>query len=227
MKIELLDNLNEPQREAVLHDAGPLLLLAGAGSGKTRALTQRVAYLIRERGIAPWRIMAVTFTNKAAAEMRERLAALLDVGDSPWVATFHASCVRILRQEIQHLGFNRDFTIYDDQDQLRLLRELLKERGISEKILKPRAAASYIDSAKNRGQLPEMLGDCRADEQTLVELYTLYQQRLKAANALDFGDLLLLTVRLFETCPEVRRHWQERFEYLLVDEFQDTNSVQR
>lgn len=223
---DLLAGLNEPQRQAVLHDGGPLLLLAGAGSGKTRALTHRVAHLIRERAVPAWRIMAVTFTNKAAAEMRERLAALLDDGDSPWVATFHASCVRILRQEIKQLGYNSDFTIYDDQDQLRLLRDLLKEQGISEKVLKPRAAASYIDSAKNRGQLPEMLLESRPNERQLVELYGLYQRRMQAANAVDFGDLLLLTVRLFEEFPEVRRHWQERFDYLLIDEFQDTNRVQ-
>ncbi|NOQ51132.1 MAG: AAA family ATPase, partial [Desulfuromonadaceae bacterium] len=223
---DLLTGLNEPQRQAVLHETGPLLLLAGAGSGKTRALTHRVAYLIRERRVPVWRIMAVTFTNKAAAEMRERLESLLDDGELPWVATFHASCVRILRQEIQHLGFSRDFTIYDDQDQLRLLRDLLKEQGIAEKVLKPRAAAAFIDRAKNRGLSPELLLENRPDERQLAELYALYQQRMQAANAVDFGDLLLLTVRLFEEHPEVRRHWQERFEYLLVDEFQDTNRVQ-
>ncbi len=223
---ELLAGLNEPQRQAVLHDQGPLLLLAGAGSGKTRALTHRVAYLIRERGVPAWRIMAVTFTNKAAAEMRERLEALLDGGEAPWVATFHASCVRILRQEIGQLGFSKDFTIYDDQDQLRLLRELLKEQGIAERSLKPRAAAAFIDSAKNRGLSPEQLVELRPDERQLAELYALYQQRLKAANAVDFGDLLLLTLRLFEEHPEVRRRWQERFEHVLIDEFQDTNRVQ-
>lgn len=224
--VDLLTGLNEPQRQAVLHETGPLLLLAGAGSGKTRALTHRVAYLIRERRVPVWRIMAVTFTNKAAAEMRERLESLLDDGELPWVATFHASCVRILRREIQHLGFSRDFTIYDDQDQLRLLRELLKEQGIAEKALKPRAAAAFIDRAKNRGRSPQLLLENRPDEQQLAELYALYQQRMQAANAVDFGDLLLLTVRLFEEHPEVRRRWQERFEYLLVDEFQDTNRVQ-
>lgn len=223
---DLLTGLNEPQRQAVLHETGPLLLLAGAGSGKTRALTHRVAYLIRERRVPVWRIMAVTFTNKAAAEMRERLESLLDDGELPWVATFHASCVRILRREIQHLGFSRDFTIYDDQDQLRLLRELLKEQGIAEKALKPRAAAAFIDRAKNRGRSPQLLLENRPDERQLAELYALYQQRMQAANAVDFGDLLLLTVRLFEEHPEVRRRWQERFEYLLVDEFQDTNRVQ-
>ena len=223
---DLLTGLNEPQRRAVLHQGGPLLLLAGAGSGKTRALTHRVAYLIRERGVPPWRIMAVTFTNKAAAEMRERLERLLVGGDSPWVATFHASCVRILRQEIHQLGYHRDFTIYDDQDQLRLLRDLLKELGIPERSLKPRAAATYIDNAKNRGLGPEQLSLNRPDEQQLTDLYRLYQQRMRAANAVDFGDLLLLTVRLFEELPEVRRRWQERFQHLLIDEFQDTNRVQ-
>ncbi|WP_303721882.1 ATP-dependent helicase [Malonomonas rubra] len=223
---DLLAGLNEPQKQAVLYDGGPLLLLAGAGSGKTRALTHRVAYLIRERGVPAWRIMAVTFTNKAAAEMRERLNVLLDDGESPWVATFHSSCVRILRQEIQHLGFSRDFTIYDDQDQLSLLRDLLKEMGIPEKKLKPRAAASYIDSAKNRGLQPEQLLEVNPVERQLAEFYALYQRRMQAANAVDFGDLLLLTVRLFEQFPDVRRHWQERFEHLLIDEFQDTNRVQ-
>ena len=223
---DLLEGLNEPQRQAVLHDDGPLLLLAGAGSGKTRALTHRVAYLIRERGVPAWQIMAVTFTNKAATEMRERLEVLLDQGELPWISTFHSSCARILRQEIHHLGYGRYFTIYDDQDQLRLLRDLLKSQQISEKVLKPRAAASFIDRAKNRGLLPDSLGEMRSDEQLLAELYARYQQKLKAANAVDFGDLLLLTVRLFDEHPAVRQRWQERFSHLLIDEFQDTNRVQ-
>ncbi|MEA3363504.1 MAG: UvrD-helicase domain-containing protein [Thermodesulfobacteriota bacterium] len=224
--LDLLAELNEPQRQAVLHEDGPLLLLAGAGSGKTRALTHRVAHLICERGVPAWRIMAVTFTNKAATEMRERLEALLGEGELPWISTFHSSCARILRQEIHHLGYGRDFTIYDDQDQLRLLRDLLKTEGISEKVLKPRAAASFIDRAKNRGLLPGALDDLRSDEELLAELYAQYQQKLKSANAVDFGDLLLLTVRVFEEYPEVRQRWQDRFSHLLIDEFQDTNRVQ-
>jgi len=223
---ELLAKLNEPQRQAVLHENGPLLLLAGAGSGKTRALTHRVAYLIRERGIPAWKIMAVTFTNKAANEMRERLEGLLGQAELPWVATFHASCVRILRQDIAALGYSRDFTIYDDQDQLRLLRDLLKAQNISEKTLKPRAAAAFIDNAKNRGQLPDAFSHARPDEQLLAGLYDLYQQKLKAANAVDFGDLLLLTVRLLEEHADIRQRWQQRFSHLLIDEFQDTNRVQ-
>lgn len=223
---DLLTSLNEPQRQAVLHSEGPLLLLAGAGSGKTRALTHRVAHLIQERSVPVWQIMAVTFTNKAAAEMRERLSKLLNDGETPWVATFHASCVRILRQDIAALGYSRDFTIYDDQDQLRLLKDILKAQDVSEKVLKPRAAASFIDSAKNRGKGPESFTNVRADEQLLVGLYGLYQQKLKEANALDFGDLLFLTVRLLSEHEEIRLRWQQRFSHLLIDEFQDTNRVQ-
>ena len=223
---DLLTALNEPQQQAVLHDDGPLLLLAGAGSGKTRALTHRVAYLIRERGVPAWQIMAVTFTNKAAKEMRERLELLLGEGELPWISTFHSGCARILRQEIYHLGYRRDFSIYDDQDQLRLLRDILKAQNISEKVLKPRGLAAFIDRAKNRGLLPDALDDLRDDEELLGELYAQYQGKLKAANAVDFGDLLLLTVQLFEECTEIRRRWQGRFTHLLIDEFQDTNRVQ-
>lgn len=223
---DLLASLNEPQRLAVLHDDGPLLLLAGAGSGKTRALTHRVAYLICERRVPAWQIMAVTFTNKAAKEMRERLETLLGERELPWISTFHSGCARILRQEIHHLGYQRDFSIYDDQDQLRLLRDILKSQNISEKVLKPRALAAFIDRAKNRGLMPDALDNLRRDEELLGELYAQYQNKLKAANAVDFGDLLLLAVRLFEECADVRQRWQGRFSHLLIDEFQDTNRVQ-
>lgn len=223
---DLLSGLNEPQKQAVLHDQGPLLLLAGAGSGKTRALTHRIAYLIRERGVPPWRIMAVTFTNKAAAEMRERVEQLLGGGDSPWVATFHASCVRILRQEAEAIGFTRSFTIYDDSDQLRLLKEVLKELGINDKTLKPRSVAAFIDRAKNRGEFPEQLESSGGADEISIKVYARYQERLKQSNAFDFGDLLLYTVHLFEQHPEVLEKYQQRFTYVLVDEFQDTNHVQ-
>jgi len=223
---DLLAGLNEPQRQAVLHADGPLLMLAGAGSGKTRALTHRIAYLIREGGVPPWRILAVTFTNKAAAEMRERVAQLLGDGDAPWVATFHASCVRILRQEAERLGFTRAFTIYDDSDQLRLLKDVLKELGISEKSLKPRAAAVYIDQAKNRGQFPEQLADDDQRDDVALRVYAQYQQRLKQANALDFGDLLLYAVHLFEQHQDVLEAYRQRFTHILIDEFQDTNQIQ-
>jgi len=223
---ELFDGLNPQQREAVTHCGSPLLVLAGAGSGKTRTLIQRIAWLMRDQGVAPWQILAVTFTNKAAAEMRERLAAILPDCESPWVATFHASCVRILRQEITLLGYARDFVIYDDQDQQRLLKQVLVELGISEKVLRPAAAAQAIDQAKNRGLGPEDLLEQQGHPPELAEIYRRYQRRLKQANALDFGDLLLLLVKLFEDHPARLQHWQERFRHILVDEFQDTNGIQ-
>ena len=156
---DLLAQLNPMQQLAVKHDTGPLLLLAGAGSGKTRALTHRIAWLITQYKVDPWQILAVTFTNKAAGEMRERLEELLGDPKGLWVSTFHATCVRILRQEIEALGFNRNFTIYDDQDQERLLKTLLQELGIDEKALKPRAVAAAIDRAKNRGVWPDQLAN--------------------------------------------------------------------
>ncbi|MGC9519110.1 MAG: ATP-dependent helicase, partial [Desulfuromonadaceae bacterium] len=219
--------LNPQQREAVEYGDGALLILAGAGSGKTSTLTQRVVHLIRERGVPPWRILAVTFTNKAASEMRTRIEACLDGSESPWISTFHSACVRILRREIGVLeGFSSSFTIYDDQDQERLLKQILKELGISEKDLKPRAAAAAIDGAKNRGQLPENYPRHTPQQHLVGRIYTEYQERLRRANALDFGDLLLQCVRVFEYAPDVLRHYAERFLHVLVDEFQDTNIVQ-
>jgi DNA helicase-2/ATP-dependent DNA helicase PcrA len=223
---ELLTGLNPPQRQAVLHVDGPLLLLAGAGSGKTRTLTHRVAHLIRHHGVPPWQILAVTFTNKAAAEMKERLERLLGASELPWVATFHATCVRILRREIAVLGYSSDFTIYDDQDQERLLKAVLTELDIPEKTLKARAAAWAIDAAKNKGLFPEQLDAGDFHGELTARVYARYQQRLQQANALDFGDLLLLAVRLFEAHPEVLHKYRQRFRYIHVDEFQDTNQVQ-
>ena len=223
---DLLAGLNPPQRQAVLHHEGPLLLLAGAGSGKTRTLTHRVAHLIRQQGVAPWQILAVTFTNKAAAEMKERLERLLGASELPWVATFHATCVRILRREIAVLGYSSDFTIYDDQDQERLLKAVLAELDIPEKTLKARAAAWAIDAAKNKGLFPDQLDTGDFYGELTARVYARYQQRLQQANALDFGDLLLLAVRLFEAHPEVLHKYRQRFRYIHVDEFQDTNQVQ-
>jgi len=223
---DLLAQLNPMQQLAVKHDTGPLLLLAGAGSGKTRALTHRIAWLIRQYKVDPWQILAVTFTNKAAGEMKARLEELLGDSQGLWVSTFHSACVRILRQEIEALGFNRNFTIYDDQDQERLLKVLLQELGIDEKQLKPRAVAAAIDRAKNKGIWPEQLEDHDYQAEQVTRIYALYQERLKQANALDFGDLLMQTVRLFEDHPEVLEKYRQRFHYVLVDEFQDTNQVQ-
>ena len=223
---EQLADLNPHQRQAVMHGDGPLLILAGAGSGKTRTLTHRIAWLIRERNVTPREILAVTFTNKAAGEMRERLEKLLGSVEGLWVSTFHSACVRILRREMEQVGFTSQFTIYDDSDQERLLKAVLKELNIPEQTLKPRAAAAAIDGAKNRGLWPEDLpgGDYAAD--LIAKVYARYQERLKLANALDFGDLLLWVVRLLESDAGVRRRWQGRFRHLLVDEFQDTNQVQ-
>ncbi len=223
---DLLAQLNPMQQLAVKHDTGPLLLLAGAGSGKTRALTHRIAWLVRMYRVDPWQILAVTFTNKAAGEMRERLEDLLGDIQGLWVSTFHAACVRILRREIEALGFSRNFTIYDDQDQERLLKVILQELNIDDKQLKPRAIAAAIDRAKNKGLWPEQLDDGDHRSAEIIRIYALYQERLQQANALDFGDLLMQTVRLFEEHPEVLEKYRQRFHYILVDEFQDTNQVQ-
>ena len=222
---DLLSSLNPMQQQAVLHGDGPLLILAGAGSGKTRTLTNRVAHVISERGIAPSRVLAVTFTNKAAQEMRERLERL--VGDAlPWVSTFHAACVRILRREIQALGFTSSFVIYDDRDSERLLKECLAALRIPEPVLPPRLAGALIDAAKNKGLTPQAYA--RADEQhdSLAAVYGRYQAMLQRANALDFGDLLLTALRVFEEHPDVLDRYRERFQHVFVDEYQDTNAVQ-
>ncbi|MDT8440924.1 MAG: UvrD-helicase domain-containing protein [Desulfuromonadales bacterium] len=222
----LLQQLNPAQQAAVRHGDGPLLLLAGAGSGKTRALTHRIAWLIEEAGVPPWQILAVTFTNKAAEEMRLRLDQLVGGADRLWVRTFHATCVQILRREIEALGFTSNFTIYDDQDQERLLKALLREEQIDEKRLKPRAVAAAIDRAKNQGLRPDDYPDDDRQSAQIALLYGRYQEALKRANAVDFGDLLLLTLRLFEEHPEVLDRYRQRFRQILVDEFQDTNQVQ-
>jgi DNA helicase-2/ATP-dependent DNA helicase PcrA len=224
--VDLLASLNPKQGEAVLHGEGPLLILAGAGSGKTRTLTHRVAHLIGARGVPPWRILAVTFTNKAAGELRARLRHLLGDSEPPWVSTFHAAGVRILRREAAAIGFTSDFAIYDDQDQERLLKECLRELNVGDQVLSARAAASLIDQAKNRGI--DAVDYDRSDVWTerVAHVYDLYQAKLKRANAFDFGDLLLRTTQLFEQQPAILDRYRERFLHVLVDEFQDTNAVQ-
>ena len=223
---DLLSSLNPMQQQAVVHGDGPLLILAGAGSGKTRTLTHRVTHVIGARGVAPWRILAVTFTNKAAAEMRARLERLLGPEALPWVSTFHAACVRILRREIEVLGFTSSFVIYDDRDSERLLKDCLAVLRIPEQTLPPRLAAALIDAAKNTGLTPQAYA--RADEQRdgVAAVYGRYQDLLRRANALDFGDLLLTTLRLFEERPEILDRYRGRFQHVLVDEYQDTNAVQ-
>ena len=225
-----LDELNPEQRAAVLAPDGPILILAGAGSGKTRVLTYRIAHLMAARNVAPESMLAVTFTNKAAAEMRERVAVLSGgVGRMPWVSTFHAACARILRQEIGALGagYDRNFTILDESDSLAAIRQVLEEAQLADSP-PPELVRARLDQAKNEAQFPADLAAIAADprERTMATVYQLYQARLATMNALDFGDLLLQTYRLMRDDPAALERWQRRAEYLLVDEYQDTNRVQ-
>ena len=228
--MSIYDTLNNEQREAVFCTEGPLLMLAGAGSGKTRSLTHRIAYLIEEKGVAPWNILALTFTNKAAQEMRERVDALVGYGSEDiWISTFHATCSRILRRHIDLLGYDRNFTIYDASDQKSLMKEVLKEMKIDTKQFPERSVMSEISSAKNEYKSPldyrnEYGSNFR--NQRIADIYEHYQKRLKENNALDFDDLLVKMVDLFQTNPDVLEHYQDRFQYIMVDEYQDTNTVQ-
>jgi len=233
-------NLNDPQKQAVLHNDGPLLILAGAGSGKTRALTHRIAKLIAD-GVPPWQILSVTFTNKAATEMKERIGKLLEItegdrlnqwetttGSLPTMGTFHSICARILRRDIDKIGRDRSYVIYDTDDQKRLMKMILKEMGIDEEELKPKAALGYISRFKSEALSPKEAEPqaTTARMQHVIEAYKKYQKALFEANALDFDDILLETVRLFHEAPEVLEKYQNTWKYLHVDEYQDTNHVQ-
>ena len=224
------DGLNPMQQEAVYYTEGPLLILAGAGSGKTRVLTHRIAYLIEEKGINPWNIMAITFTNKAANEMRERVDKIVGFGsDSIWVSTFHSSCVRILRRFIDRLGYGTNFTIYDADDQKTLMKDICKRLNIDTKMYKEKMLLAAISSAKDEMISPEeyrlnMISDSQdLNKKTVARVYEAYQKQLQQNNAMDFDDLLVKTVELFQNCPE---YYQEKFRYIMVDEYQDTNTVQ-
>ena len=228
--MSVYDTLNEPQKEAILKTEGPLLILAGAGSGKTRVLTHRTAYLIEEKGVNPWNILAITFTNKAAGEMRERISAMVGHGsESIWVSTFHSACVRILRRYIDRIGFDTNFTIYDADDQKSLMKDICKRLQIDTKIYKEKTFLAAISSAKD-----EMIGveeftrnagvDFALQKQ--AQVYREYQNALKKNNALDFDDLIFQTVELFRKEEEVLDSYQERFRYIMVDEYQDTNTAQ-
>lgn len=228
--MSIYDSLNPMQQEAVFHTEGPLLVLAGAGSGKTRVLTHRVAYLIEEKSVNPWNIMAITFTNKAAGEMRERVDKIVGFGaESIWVSTFHSSCVRILRRHIEELGYTSNFTIYDSDDQKTLMKQVFKTLDIDPKMYKERVVLGYISSAKDELISPQDFdlnagGDFR--QKKVAAIYKEYQGQLKKNNALDFDDLIVKTVELFRNCPQVLDYYQERFKYIMVDEYQDTNSAQ-
>lgn len=224
-----LDTLNGPQREAVLCTEGPLLVLAGAGSGKTRVLTHRIAHLVEDLNVAPWRIMAITFTNKAAAEMRERLQSLIGGGArGMWVSTFHSMCVRILRTDCERVGFAKGFTIYDDSDSKRLVEQIMDELNIDKKRYPIPALRNRISQAKNDLQVAEVFAEKTSDQvgQVAARVYTRLQERLRQLNAFDFDDLLLYTWLLLKNHPDVLAAYQNRFRYLMVDEYQDTNHAQ-
>lgn len=228
--MSIYDTLNPPQKEAVFHTEGPLLILAGAGSGKTRVLTHRIACLMEEKGVNPWNILAITFTNKAAQEMRERVDRLVGMGaESIWVSTFHSACVRILRRHIDFLGFDNHFAIYDTEDQKTVIKEVCRRLNIDTKIYKERTLMSKISHAKDELISPEEMelnagGDF--NEKKIAAVYKEYQATLRKNNALDFDDLIVKTVELFQNYPNVLEYYQERFQYIMVDEYQDTNTAQ-
>ena len=225
---ETFTNLNDVQQQAVVCTEGPLLILAGAGSGKTRVITHRISYLIKEKLAAPWEILALTFTNKAAAEMRARIEALVGTIPGMWVSTFHASAARILREHASLLGYTSSFVIYDDSDQLTVVRNVMKEMNLDDTRFKPRGVLQAISRAKNEMSDAHSFSE-EADNffsRTIARIFTQYQERLQRNNALDFDDMLLLMVKLFRTQPDVLSHYQHKFRYILVDEYQDTNRVQ-
>ena len=220
--------LNPQQLAAVKHTEGPLIIFAGAGSGKTRVLTYRIAYLL-SLGISPFRILAVTFTNRAADEMRERVQHLVgsDARDV-WISTFHSMAVRILRREARHLPFDPSFIIYDDADQLTVMKHCIEELRVDDRKFRPRGVLAEISILKNELVTPEEYSEMARNvrEETIAELYALYQKKLLKQNAMDFDDLLVQTVKLLQSEPQVLQHYQQRFQYIMVDEYQDTNPAQ-
>ncbi|WP_019155510.1 DNA helicase PcrA [Robertmurraya massiliosenegalensis] len=226
---KLLNGLNPEQQRAVKTTEGPLLLMAGAGSGKTRVLTHRIAYLMVEKRVNPYNILAITFTNKAAREMKERIYKMMGgVADEIWISTFHSMCVRILRRDIDRIGYNRNFTILDSTDQQSVIKGILKEKNIDPKKFDPRAILGSISSAKNELKTPEEFSKTAGGyyDQVVADVYDLYQKRLRKNQALDFDDLIMITIQLFQRVPEVLEFYQRKFQYIHVDEYQDTNRAQ-
>ncbi len=229
MSNRLLEGLNPEQQSAVIHHGGPLLVVAGAGSGKTRVLTRRIAYLMAERGVEPFEILAITFTNKAAGEMKERVAALVGKrAKAIWVSTFHSACVRILRQEATRLGFSTSYSIYDQADSVRLVTLVMRDLNLDQKRYNPRAVAALISNAKNELLGPADYRNATTNhfEEIVAEVYAIYQQRLTSANAMDFDDLIMKTVEVLQKFPDARARYRNRFKHILVDEYQDTNHAQ-
>ncbi len=227
---ELIEGLNEKQKEAVLETQGPCLVIAGAGSGKTKVLTHKIAYLIAKKHIAPWNILAITFTNKAANEMKERVEKLVEnAAKDIWMGTFHSICVRILRKYIDCIGFNSSFLIFDTSDQRTLIKECLKTLGVDDKLFNDRSVLAEISNAKNemlepKAYLAKYAGDYRKEK--IAEIYHLYQRRLKENNALDFDDIINDTIKILTQNAEALEYYTEKFQYVLVDEYQDTNKAQ-
>lgn len=217
--MSIYDTLNEQQKDAVLHTEGPVLILAGAGSGKTRVLTHRIAYLMEEKGVNPWNILAITFTNKAASEMRERVNKIAGMGaESVWVSTFHSACVRILRRHIEVLGFGSNFTIYDTDDQKTVMKEIFRKFSVNTKIYKERAVLAEISHAKDELITPEEMelnAGSDPDARKIAGMYKEYQSILRGNNALDFDDLIVKTVELFQHNPDILDYYQERFKYII------------
>lgn len=228
-KDRLLNGMNPRQKEAVMYTEGPLLLMAGAGSGKTRVLTHRIAYLIEEKAINPWNILAITFTNKAAKEMKERVKSLLGTeGEDVWVSTFHSMCVRILRRDVDHIGYSRNFTIIDASEQLSLMKRILKELNIDSKKYDPRSILGAISNAKNELKTPDDYQELQGDffQQIVGRCYEKYQKELRQNQCMDFDDLIMNTIRLFRENPDALAYYQHKFQYIHVDEYQDTNHAQ-
>jgi len=227
---KLIEGLNNEQKMAVLATEGPCLVIAGAGSGKTKVLTHKIAYLMSEKNIKPWNILAITFTNKAANEMKQRIEGLVgDAVNDMWIGTFHSICVRILRRTIDRIGFDNSFLIFDTSDQKTLIKECMKTLNIDDKLFTDRSVLSEISNAKNEMLEPisyqaRYKGDYRREK--IGEIYSLYQKRLKENNAIDFDDIINFTIKILTDNPDVLEHYTEKFKYVLVDEYQDTNKAQ-
>ncbi|MBR2714968.1 MAG: UvrD-helicase domain-containing protein, partial [Ruminococcus sp.] len=222
--------MNDMQQKAVFHTEGPLLILAGAGSGKTTVLVNRIAYILKAGLCNPWQILAITFTNKAAGELKDRISAVVDFGaDDIWASTFHSTCARILRRYGDRIGYTSHFTVYDTDDSRRLMKDILKKLSVDEKILPHRSVLSEISRAKDKMQTPADMKNIQSYDsrkKIIADAYEMYQERLKTSDAMDFDDLLCNTVKLFEQCPDILEMYQRQFKYIMVDEYQDTNKVQ-
>lgn len=230
METDLIEGLNDKQKEAVLETDGPCLVIAGAGSGKTKVLTHKIAYLIGEKHVSPWNILAITFTNKAANEMKERVAGLIgDIANDMWLGTFHSICVRILRRYIDRIGFTSSFVIFDTSDQKSLIKECMKQLEVDDKMFSERGLISEISNAKNDMLEPEEYAARTNNEirkETISEVYSLYQKKLRENNALDFDDIINYTIKILMQEPDALEYYSDKFKYVLVDEYQDTNKAQ-